>query len=111
MLDAMTTFAHDPLLSPVLSLYAEYPLDDGDAVLLLDDAVAMEVAGLADHWDGELRARITELLARTARSVTLAIARPRSGLLDSDYQVWRDLHADLRHTDIDLAPVRALPAT
>lgn len=39
-----------------------------------------------------------------------AIARPACVLLASDHQLWRDLHADLRGSDVQLLPVRALPA-
>ncbi len=105
----MTNLQNDPL-ADVLSLYAEHPLADGDAILLLDGQVCMEVEGLADHWDEALRLGVTEAVRATARSVTLAVARHRERLRDGDYQIWRELHAGLRDADINVAPLRALPA-
>jgi len=100
----------DDKLSDVLRIYAEHPLDDGDAVLLIDGEVCLEIEQLADEWDDVLRSRTTEVLLSTADRVQVAIARAGGVLLDSDYQLWRDLHADLRGSAIQLLPVRALPA-
>lgn len=114
MLERMTPTPRDPSEfsreQEALRLYAEHPLDDGDALLLLDDDVCLELTGLADGWDEVMRRRLVELLGRGARRVLVAIARDRGRLLPSDYQLWRELHQDLRGTDIDLLPVRALPA-
>ena len=85
-------------------------MDDGDAVLLLDDEVCLEFTGMADGWDEDGRRRLVELLGATARRVLVAIARDRGRLLPGDYQLWRELHQDLRDTDVDLLPVRSLPA-
>ena len=97
-------------LAEVLRIYAEHPLDDGDAVLLIDDEVCLEIEQLADEWDGVLRRRTTEVLLSTADRVQVAIARTGGVLLASDYQLWRELHADLRGSAVELLPVRALPA-
>lgn len=97
-------------LADVLRLYAEHPLDEGDAVLLLDDRVCLEIERLAIDWDDVLRRKTADVVRASARRLLVAIARPRGVLLDSDYQLWRDLHADLRGSQVDLMPVRALPA-
>ncbi|MCU1671968.1 MAG: hypothetical protein JWN77_81 [Frankiales bacterium] len=97
-------------LADVLRIYEDHPLQDGDAVLLLDSAVCLEVEGLADQWDEQLRSNTAGILRETARTVLLAVARPGAALLPSDYQVWRDLHTALRDGDVALLPLRALPA-
>ena len=96
-------------LATVLRLYADDPLDDGDAVLLLDDAVCLEIEGLADHWDEVVCGNLASTLRRTASRVVVAIARDGSELRPADFALWRDLHADLGDT-VELLPVRALPA-
>lgn len=93
-----------------LSVYAAHPIDDGDAVLFLDDRVCVEVPQLATEWDDQLRTNTAGILRRTASSVVVAIARPQLVLRPSDFQLWRDLHDELRETDIELRPLRALPA-
>ncbi len=45
-----------------------------------------------------------------AATVLVLIARPDGELLDTDYQLWRELHAELRDSAVQLLPVRALPA-
>ena len=106
MLRAMTD---DDRLADLLHVYADHPLDDGDAVLVLDDHVCLEVEGLADHWDSA-RESTARIVRETSSSVVVLIARPDRVLRDGDYQLWRDLHADLRDSDVQLHPVRALPA-
>ena len=93
-----------------LQLYAEEPMEDGDVVLLLDDTVCLEVAGLADHWDEVQRSSVAEVLRQTSSSVVVAVARRGAALTPDDYRMWRDLHADLQGTAVALSPVRALPA-
>ena len=100
----------DAELSKVLSIYEDDPMEDGDAVLLLDNKVCLELEGLADHWDAELRASTVGILRETARAVLVAVARPHGVLLPGDYRLWRDLHADLREDDVTVLPLRALPA-
>lgn len=99
----------DDRLTDLLHVYADHPLDDGDAVLLLDDEVCLEIEGLADHWD-TVRESTARIVRDTSTSVVVLIARPERTLRDSDYQLWRDLHQDLRDSDVQLHPVRALPA-
>jgi hypothetical protein len=98
-------------VAAALRIYADHPLDDGDAVLLLDDTVCLELAGLADNWDDERRRSTVHVLRETTSSrVAVAIARPGGDLKRGDFQLWRDLHAELRDSEIALLPVRALPA-
>ena len=97
-------------LAQLLDVYADHPLDDGDAVLVLDEQVCLEIEGLADHWDDVLRRSTASVVRTTAARVIVLIARTGAELLDSDYQLWRDLHAELRDSEVQLLPVRALPA-
>ena len=94
----------------VLRIYADAPMADGDAVLLLDGEVCLELQGMADEWDDLGRRSLVSVLVQTSRRVLVAIARPRAELRPSDYQLWRDLHRDLAGSEVDLLPVRALPA-
>jgi len=93
-----------------LQAYVEHPLEDGDALLLLDDAVCLELQGLANAWDDVGRRTLVDLLATTSRRVVVAIARTGGELLPGDYRIWRELHELLRDTEVDLLPVRGLPA-
>ena len=110
LLGMTTHLEHTDREQQALRIYADTPLEDGDAVLLLDETFCLELEGLADAWDEVGRRNLVEVLRRSAERVVVAIARDRSRLLPSDYQLWRDLHADLRDRDVDLLPVRALPA-
>jgi hypothetical protein len=102
---------NDRRLAELLCVYADHPLENGDAVLVLDDKVACEIEGLADHWDDVLRRNTARVVVgSTSARVLVLIARPDGVLQDSDYQLWRDLHADLRDSVVQLLPVRALPA-
>jgi hypothetical protein len=94
---------------PALSRYAREPVRDGDAVLLLDDEVCLELEGLADAWDDEVRAGTVRIVRGTARRVLLAIARPGARLRPEDYRVWRELHQAVG-TEVEVLPVQALPA-
>lgn len=101
----------DSTLADVLRIYADDPLDDGDAILLfLDERTCVEIAGLAREWDQQLRENTAYILRQTGRRVQVAIARADGQLLPADFQLWRDLHAELRDADVELLPVRALPA-
>ena len=95
-------------LAELLDVYADHPLADGDAVLVIDDEVCLEIDRLAEHWPA-LRISTVHVLRSSARAMVL-IARPGATLLDRDYQLWRELHADLRDSAVQLLPVRALPA-
>ena len=92
-----------------LRIYADHPLEDGDAVLLLDGTVCLELAHLANDWDDLGRRNLVGILT-TSQRVLVAIARHSSRLLPRDYELWRDLHQDLRGSEVELLPVRALPA-
>lgn len=107
----MTThLSHTDREQQALRIYADDPLEDGDAVLLLDETFCLELEGLADAWDDVGRRNLVRVLRRTAERAVLAIARDRGQLLPGDHQIWRDLNADLDGTNIDLLPVQALPA-
>ncbi len=107
----MTTSAEPAdRLAELLQIYNDDPLDDGDAVLLLDDKVCLELEQLATEWDHVLRSNTADLPRSTATRVLVLIARPGGVLRHDDYQLWRDLHADLRSTDVQLLPVRGMQA-
>ena len=93
-----------------LRVYTDAPMADGDAVLLLDGEVCLELQGMADAWDDAGRRNLVSILVQTSQRVLVAIARPRAELRPSDYQLWRDLHSDLAGTEVELLPVRGLPA-
>ena len=97
-------------LAEILCVYAEHPLEEGDAVLVLDDSDCLEIEGLADHWDAVLRRNTAEVVRGTSERLLVLIARQGAVLQDRDYQLWRDLHAELRDSAVQLLPVRALPA-
>ncbi|MCW2715124.1 MAG: hypothetical protein JWN88_2171 [Frankiales bacterium] len=99
-----------PRASAALRIYADTPMDEGDAVLLLDDEVCLEFGQLTTGWDDESRRRLAQMLDASASRVLLAIARDGGRLLPRDYQIWRELHEELRSTRVELLPVRALPA-
>ena len=106
----MTTAPEDivRLLEPI---YADHPMPDGDAVLVfVDGKVCVEVERLAAEWDDQLRRTTGAILREHGQRVVVAIARHDQELLPSDFQLWRDLHADLRDSAVQLLPVRALPA-
>ncbi len=94
----------------MLRVYTDAQMSDGDAVLLLDGQVCLELQGMADGWDDLGRRNLVSILVQTSQRVLVGIARPGASLRPSDYQLWRDLHQDLSGTDVDLLPVRALPA-
>ena len=104
------TYDEDPRLTDVLRIYADDPLEDGDAVLFVDDHVCLEIAGLADHWDEQMRSSLGSVLDSAASRVVVAIARRGADLTAADYALWRDLHDELRDRDVSLLPVKALPA-
>lgn len=97
-------------LLTVLQAYADDPMPSGDVVLLLDDALCVEVAGLADQWDEVLRSNTAAVLRDTARDVVLAIARPGADLLPQDRRLWHELRQELDGSPVELAPLKALPA-
>lgn len=100
----------DDRLEAVLRIYADDPLDDGDAVLFLDGKVCLEITGLASDWDSVMSSNTASILRQTARSVVVAIARTGATPQPGDFQLWRDLHAELRGSEIELHPLHVLPA-
>jgi hypothetical protein len=93
----------------VLSAYRDYPMDPGDVTLLVD-GVAMEVAGLADHWDTVLRDNIALTLRELpVDRVVVAIARPGAELRPGDHVLWAELREELLG-EVDVVPLVALPA-
>ena len=97
-------------LAQVLQIYTDAPMAEGDAALLLDHKLCVEVERLALEWDTELCEKTAYILRETTKRVIVAIARPDAALLPQDFQLWRDLHQELRGSDVDLQPLRALPA-
>ncbi|MDT7570028.1 MAG: hypothetical protein QOE05_202 [Actinomycetota bacterium] len=97
-------------LAQVLRIYADAPMNEGDAALLLDHKLCVEVERLALEWDTELCENTAYILREATKSVIVAIARPGARLLPQDVQLWRELHDELRGSDVDLQPLRALPA-
>ena len=58
-----TTHDHDtPRERQALRLYSDDPMDDGDAVLLLDERVCLELEGLANEWEDGDPALLVDLL-------------------------------------------------
>lgn len=106
MLPVMTL---DARTAAALDAYADDPVPEGTAVLLLDGSVCMQVAGLADSSDAVLRGNTAEVLRQTAQEVVLAVARPGADLTVADHRLWRDLHDDL-DGEVVLMPIQALPA-
>lgn len=70
----------------------------------------LEMAGLADHWDDVVRRNTAHIVRETARRVVVAIARAGRDLHPEDFRLWRELHEDLRDSNVELLPVQALPA-
>lgn len=101
---------HDDREEQALRVYRDARLQDGDAVVLLDQKVCLELEQLAAEWDDVLRRNLITVLANTTARVLVAVARDGEMLQPGDYQLWRDLHAGLREADVELLPIRALPA-
>jgi hypothetical protein len=100
----------DDQIATVLQIYADHPLREGDVALLLDNKLCVEVERLATEWDDVLCRNTASILRETTTQVVVAIARRDASLLPRDYQLWRDLHGELRDSDIALHPLMALPA-
>lgn len=95
----------------MLEAYEDDPMPDGDALLVLDERVCLELAGMADGWDDDGAGVLASLLTETtSQSVRLVIARRGAELRAGDFRIWRDLHAALRDSGIELRTLRALPA-
>jgi hypothetical protein len=101
---------HDDREEQALRVYREAPLQDGDAVVLLDQKVCLELEQLAAEWDDVVRRNLLDVLTHTAARVLVAVARDGEVLQPGDYQLWCDLHVGLREADVELLPIRVLPA-
>ncbi len=113
----VTAWSHAACMTPTnprelqaLDSYAQDPMRDGDGLLLLDGEVCLELADLASGWQLTGGESLIRLLTSTSRRVLVAIARTGAELRPSDYQLWRELHQGLRDSDVELLPLRALPA-
>ena len=110
-LPGMTTdLEHTDREQQALRIYDDAPLEHGDVVLLLDETFCLELEGLADDWDERGRRHLVEVVRRSAQRVVVAVARDRARLLPKDHQLWRDLQDDLRDSEVELPPLRALRA-
>lgn len=95
----------------VLRIYEQDPMPDGDGLLLLDDEVCLELAGMVGGVARDGSDALVGLLTEAAStSVRLLIARRGAALQPEDYRVWRELHSGLRDTGIELRTLWALPA-
>lgn len=92
-----------------LQTYVDIPLDDGDAVLLLDGTVCLEIGRLTEDWSPEHRAGLVEMLVATCTTVLLALARPGRAARPADLIVWAELRDALAERDLLLLPLALLP--
>lgn len=77
-----------------LAAYDTFPMDEGDAALLLDEAVCLEVEQLAVDWDDELVKSLASTLL-SASKVRLLVARRGGRPLPSDVRLWTALRLAL----------------
>ena len=101
----------DEPFTRALELYTERPMPSGSVALLLRERASIEVPGLADEWDEQLCTNVAAVLRQYGSTVLVAVARPGGELLPHDFAMWRDLHAALRDSPVELRPLRALPAS
>lgn len=103
----MTTAAQ----SEALEVYVHYPMDDGDAVLLLDETVCLELEQPEERGD---RTALLDGLVRTLRAscsvVLLAVARPGCRPRPADLLLWTELCVALAGSGVELLPLALLPA-
>ena len=93
-----------------IALYDAQPMRRGDVALLIDDGVCMEVEGLADCWDAQLRRNLAATLRAGARRVLIVVARPGRQLLASDHVLWAELREELLDSSVELLPIRGVAA-
>jgi hypothetical protein len=95
----------------VLAAYVDHPMQNGDVAILTDQKVIQEIAGLADHWDPELRRNVAWLLCEIGvAEVELCVARPDGELLAQDHALWADLREELLGEPVTVHPLIGLPA-
>jgi hypothetical protein len=99
-------------VTDLLQAYETYPMQDGDAVVLLvEQHVATEVEGLANAWDPTLRRNLAQVLCELdVREVLVGIARQHKALQADDHRLVSELQEELVGTGITVHPVVALPA-
>lgn len=92
--------------------YRCYPMQDGDAVLLLPELkVATELEQLGDAWHPDVcRSLASTLVELGATDVRLGVARPDALPLPGDHRLHATLRAELAGTDVVLHDLVALPA-
>jgi hypothetical protein len=101
----------DTDFQPVFDIYAAHPMPEGNVLVLCPDrGVCIELERGALEGNHPVRRETAAILRESTQRVLVAVARHDQQLLPSDFQLWRDLHADLRGSDVELLPVRALPA-
>jgi hypothetical protein len=99
-------------VTDILQAYETYPMQDGDAVVLLvDQQVATEVEGLANVWDPTVRRNLAQVLRELdVREVVVGIARQDKALQDDDHLLATELREELAGSGITVRPLVALPA-
>ena len=99
-----------PSTDEALEVYLQYPMDDGEAVLLLpDDGICLELGPLPGQD------RLPDHAAALARALTgsralLAVARRGRRPRPADLLLWTELCAALSGTGTALLPLELLPA-
>ncbi len=94
--------------SPALEVYLQHPLDDGEALLLLDGSVCLELLrppGGPSLLDPALRTA-----ARACSTVLLAVARPGRRARAADLLLWTEVFEAVDGVDVELLPLVVLPA-
>jgi hypothetical protein len=98
-------------LEEVLAAYRRTPMDNGDAAIVTDLDLVIEVEGMGDLWDRVAGSNICRVLRETgAQEIALAVARPESELLAQDHAMWADIREELLGAGIILRDPIGLPA-
>ncbi len=94
-----------------LEIYEQYPMEDGDAVILLDDTVCLELEQPGRAPDRTLLDGLVHALRTSASVVVLAVARTGRRPRPADLLLWTELCAALADSGAQLRPLVLLPAT
>ena len=98
-------------LDAVLAIYRDHPMDNGDAVAFLDHKLAVEMEGVADQWDPQLRDSISAALEGSGtKELALAVCRPDGVPLPQDHAMWADLRERCFALGIRVEPLIGLPS-
>jgi hypothetical protein len=98
-------------LEDILAAYRDSPMDNGDATIVTDLELVIEVGGMADLWDRVAGRNLCEVLRESgAQEIALAIARPESALLPQDHAMWADIREELHGSGIAIRDPIGLPA-